>query len=67
MSVIKVIEIIGSSKNSWKDAAEQAVNKASQTVHNITGIEIIAQTAQVNEGRVADYRTTVHVAFELDD
>lgn len=67
MSVVKVIEIIGTSEDSWEDAAEQAVKKAAQTVHNITGVEVLAQTAHVNGDRIENYRTTVHVAFELDE
>ncbi len=67
MSVIKVIEIIGTSTESWEAAAQEAVNRASSTIHNITGVEVIAQTATVKDGTVSEYRTTVHVAFELED
>ncbi len=67
MSVIKVIEIIGTSTESWEAAAQKAVNRASSTIHNITGAEVIAQTAKVENGNISEYRTTVHVAFELED
>ena len=67
MSVIKVIEIIGTSEKSWEGAAQAAVKKASETIHNIRGVEVIAQTATVDGGTIREYRTTVHVAFALDD
>ncbi len=67
MSIAKIIELIGTSKESWEDAAEAAVKKASETIHNITGVEVIAQTASVKDGRIFEYRTTVHVAFRLDE
>jgi flavin-binding protein dodecin len=66
MPVIKVIEIIGTSESSWEDAAAVAVSKATKTIHNITGAEVIAQTAKVENGAIREYRTTLHVAFALD-
>ena len=41
MSVAKVIELIGESDLGWEDAVQDAVQKASQTVENITGIEVL--------------------------
>ena len=67
MSVVKIIELIGTSKESWEDAAEAAVKKASKTIHNITGVEVIAQTANVKNGGIVEYKTTVHLAFGLDE
>jgi len=67
MAVVKIIEIIGTSEKSWEDAAQTAVKKASETIHKITGAEVIAQTATVKDGAIREYRTTVHVAFALDE
>ena len=60
---VKVIEVIGVSDKSWEDAVGQAVSKASESVKGITGVEVIAQTARVNDGKVSQYNATVKLAF----
>ena len=60
---IKVIEVIGVSDASWEDAVGQAVAKASESVKGITGVEVVAQTARVSEGKVVQYNATVKLAF----
>lgn len=61
----KVIELIGSSTESWEDAAQNALNDADQTLEEISGVEIVGQTASVSGGDIQRYKSTVHVAFEL--
>jgi hypothetical protein len=60
---IKVIEVIGVSDASWEDAVSQAVAKASESVKGITGVEVVAQTARVTDGKVVQYNATVKLAF----
>lgn len=60
---IKVIEVIGVSDRSWEDAVGQAVAKASESVKGITGVEVVAQTARVSDGKVVQYNATVKLAF----
>ena len=60
---VKVIEVIGISDKSWEDAVGQAVKKASESVKGITGVEVIAQTARVSDGKVSQYNATVKLAF----
>jgi flavin-binding protein dodecin len=67
MAVIKVVEIVGTSTKSWQDAAESAVKAAAQSVRHITGVDVIRQTAIVDEGRIAEYRAAVHVAFRVEE
>jgi flavin-binding protein dodecin len=66
MAVIKVIELVGTSKTSWEDAAQQVVTEASETLRNISGIDLVRHTAQVENGRISEYRSTVHVAFVVE-
>jgi flavin-binding protein dodecin len=66
-TVAKVIEIVGSSKEGWAEAADAAVRTASKTIKNITGVHVEAMTAQVKGGRIETYKTTVKVAFGVDD
>lgn len=64
---VKVIELVGNSTESWEDAAQNALDDADATLENISGIEITSQTADVDDGQIERYKTTVDVAFELED
>ena len=63
MNTIKVLELIGSSPGSWEEAAQNAIREAHETVEKITGLEVVAQTAKVEGGKITEYRTTVKIAF----
>ncbi len=67
MDIVKIVELIGNSKKDWEDAAQNAVKEASKTVDGITGVEVISQTAKVKNNKIAEYRTTVKVAFKVKD
>ena len=67
MPTVKVIEIIGTSSNSWEDAANNAIVEAAETVKGITGLEVMAQTAKVEGNSIAEFRTTVKIAFLVKD
>ena len=67
MGTVKVIELIGTSSQSWEDAANSAVKEAQETIKGITGLEVVAQTAKVENGVIAEYRTNVKVAFLVTD
>jgi len=67
MTTIKVIELIGTSANTWEEAANNAVKEAKETIKGITGLEVVAQTAKVERGEIVEYRTTVKVAFLVQD
>lgn len=62
---VKVVEVIGESTESWSDAARNAVTDASETLDNISGIEVIDQTAEVENDEIVQFRTTVHIAFPI--
>jgi dodecin len=66
--VAKIIEIVGSSDESWQDAAQAALNESKKTVHGITGIEVGDMTAKVdpNNGNITEYHTTVKIAFGVE-
>jgi flavin-binding protein dodecin len=67
MTVVKVVELVADSPDGWKDAIEKAVSKASETIHNISGVEIKNLTASVENGRVIDYKADLHLAFRVDE
>lgn len=63
MNTIKVLELIGTSPSSWEDAAQNAIRDAQKTLQGITGLEVVAQTAKVKDGKVSEYRATVKIAL----
>jgi len=67
MSVIKVIELMASSKKSWEDAAQQAINSASKSVKNIRSVYVKEHAAQVENNVITAYRVTVNLSFEVEE
>ena len=65
-SVVKVIELIGSSPKGWEDAAANAVKEAAKTVRNIKGIDLKRCTAKVQKNKIVEYRSVVKIAFLVD-
>lgn len=59
----KVVELVGESQTSWKDAVRSAVREASKTVNNITGVEVMNLTANVQNGDLVEYKANVKVAY----
>ena len=66
MSVAKVVTIIGSSPDSFAKAADAAVQEAARTLRGIKGADVVSMSAEVADGRISEYRTTVNIAFELE-
>lgn len=65
MTAVKIVKVLGTSTESWEDAAHEAVAQASETIENIRGIEIEDWTATVEDGAIREYKTTVEVAFPV--
>jgi len=65
MTAVKIIKVLGTSSESWEDAAHEAVAQANETIDEIHGIEVEDWTANVENGEVTDYKTTVEVAFPV--
>lgn len=66
MGVIIIREMVGTSPNSWSDAARQAVATAARTVRNIREIEVVKSTAKVEDGEIVEYRVDLKIGFEYD-
>jgi len=65
MSVMKVVELMASSKKSWEDATAKAVKKASKSIKNIKSAYVQDQSVVVNNGEVTAYRVNLKVTFEV--
>jgi flavin-binding protein dodecin len=64
--VAKVVTIIGSSPESFAKAADAAVQEAAKTLRGISGAHVTSMSAEVADGKISQYRTTVDIAFGLE-
>lgn len=65
--VVKVIELVGSSPNSFSDAVRNAVKTASESIRNITGVEVLSSNADVGEsGELETYKVNCKIAFLVE-
>ena len=65
-SVYKVIELVGTSPESWEKAAAAAVQRASKSLRDLRVAEIVELDMQLEEGRVRAYRAKVKVSFKYE-
>ena len=65
MSVMKVIEVMADSKNSWEEATRNAVKHASKSVKHIKSAYVQSQSVVVKDGDVASFRVNVKITFEV--
>ena len=63
-SVYKLVEIIGTSKQSWEDAAKNAVETAAKTLHDLRIAEVVELDLQIENGKVVNYRTKLSISFK---
>ncbi|HEX4440325.1 MAG TPA: dodecin family protein [Thermoanaerobaculia bacterium] len=66
MSVAKVIELVGSSTESWEEAVRAAVSEASRTLRGVHGVDVRDWTASVEDGEIVAYKATVKIAFAVE-
>ncbi len=67
MTVLKVVELIRTSKKSFDDALKQLVKRACKTVHGITGVHVVDQKVHCDrKGNISEYRVICKVAFKVD-
>ncbi|RDK88134.1 dodecin family protein [Marinirhabdus gelatinilytica] len=65
MAVLKVIEVMANSNNSFEDAVKNAVKHAGKSVKNIKSAYINEQSAIVNGDQVTEFRVNVKITFEV--
>jgi flavin-binding protein dodecin len=63
MAVVKIIELIGSSPNSWEEATKNALAEAAKTIKNIKSIYVKRCNAKVENNKIVEYRAVVKIAF----
>jgi flavin-binding protein dodecin len=65
-SVYKIIELVGTSTESWEKAAAAAVETASRSLHNLRIAEVVELDMQLADGKVRAYRAKVKVSFKYE-
>lgn len=66
-SVYKVIELVGTSPDSWEKAAKAAVERAGKSLRELRVAEVVEQDLVIEKGKVTAYRTKVKVSFKYED
>ena len=66
-SIYKIIELVGTSGESWEMAAKNAVEKASRTLRDLRVASVMEQDLVVTEGRVEAYRVKLKLSFKYED
>ena len=67
MSMLKVVEVLAESDNSWEDAAQNAVTIAAKSVRGIKSIYLKNVEASVENGKISKYRLNGKISFLLED
>lgn len=65
MGVIKVIEVMANSNESWEDATKKAVKHAGKSVKNMRSAYVNEQSCIINGDNVTEYRVNVKISFEV--
>jgi dodecin len=65
-SVYKVIELVGTSEESWEKAAKAAVERAGQSLRDLRVAEVVEQDLVIEKGKVEAYRTRLKVSFKYE-
>jgi dodecin len=65
-SVYKVIELVGTSSNSWEDAAKAAVDRASKSLRDLRVAEVVEFDIVLKDGKFEAYRAKLKVSFKFE-
>lgn len=63
---VKIVELIGCSSKSFEDAIADGVKRAGKTIRGITGVDVVGQTAVVENDKIVEYRVNMKVAFKVE-
>jgi len=66
MAVARVTEIIASSPEGFREAVEEGVERAAQTLRGLTGLELMRKTVKVERGMIVEYRVEMRITFVLE-
>lgn len=67
MSVYKIIELVGTSPNSWEEAARSVVERANESLRDLRVAEVVKLDMRLDDGVVVEYRARVALSFKFED
>ncbi len=67
MATARVTKITASSRGGFQAAVSEGLSRAASTIRGITGLEVVSQKANVENGKIMEYRVTMEVTFVLED
>jgi flavin-binding protein dodecin len=65
-SIYKIIELVGTSPDSWEAAAKSAIDRAGQTLRDLRVAEVLEQDIVIEGGKIDVYRTKVRLSFKYE-
>ena len=65
-SVYKIIELVGTSEDSWEAAVAAAIETASKSLRDLRIAEVLKLDVQIEDGKVAAYRARINVSFKYE-
>ena len=65
-SIYKLIELVGASEKSWKDAMENVVTEAAKTLRDLRIVEVVQQDVKIDNQKIALWRVRVRVSFKYE-
>jgi flavin-binding protein dodecin len=66
MAVARITEIIASSPEGFREAVEEGLERAAQTLRGITGLEVVEKRVKVERGLIVEYRVDMKIVFVLE-
>ena len=66
MAVIKTIDLVGVSTESWRDAANKALQEAGKTLRGIEGFDVLDTSAIVDGDQITEYHTHIRIRFRIE-
>ena len=66
MAILKVIELLASSKTSWEDAAANAAKEAGKSLRGVRSVNVQNQSAVVENGKIVEYSLNCKISFEVE-
>lgn len=67
MAIKKHIRLTGCSKISWKDAIVKAIDDVSKTIRNLEKVNVLEQTACIQDNKITEYFVLLEITFSIDD
>ncbi len=64
--VYKKIQVVGTSTNSFSEAAANAIARAAQTIRNLSWFEVVEQRGSISDGKIQQYQVTVNIGFRVE-